>query len=264
MRLCSRMTSSPLEGEIAVVTGAAGRLGSDWTRGLAGAGARVLAVDLVIPAHQTHDAVLACVADVTDRESLERAAEVCRAQLGPPTILVNGAGIDQPPAADTPSRVLEEIPVEEFRKVIDVNLVGAFQSAQVFGAPMAAAQRGSIINIGSLYATIAPDPSMYDHLPLDPPFLKPPAYGASKAGLLQLTRYLARLWGPAGVRVNMLSPGGILGGQDAAFRQKFEARTPLRRLGRPDELIGALVFLASDASSYVTGAELRVDGGFTA
>jgi NAD(P)-dependent dehydrogenase (short-subunit alcohol dehydrogenase family) len=105
---------------------------------------------------------------------------------------------------------------------------------------------------------------MYDHMQLDPPFLKPAAYGASKAGVVNLTRYFARLWGPAGVRVNALSPGGVRGDQDAEFVRKFTARTPLGRLGEDEDLRGPLLFLASDASRYVTGHELRVDGGFTA
>lgn len=258
------MTSFRLDGAVAVVTGAAGKLGRSWVTGLAAAGARVLALDLADADALEAEGVVPCRADVTDRESLERAAALCHERLGTATVLVNGAGIDQPPFADAPSRTLEQLPAEAFRRILEVNLVGAFQAAQVFGGPMALAGAGSIVNIGSLYATIAPEPSMYEHIAVDPPFLKPPAYGASKAGLLQLTRYLARLWGPKGVRVNMLSPGGILGDQDAEFRRKFEARTPLRRLGQADELVGALVFLASDASSYVTGIELRVDGGFTA
>jgi NAD(P)-dependent dehydrogenase (short-subunit alcohol dehydrogenase family) len=123
------------------------------------------------------------------------------------------------------------------------------------------AGRGTIVNIGSLYASIAPEPAFYDHIP---GFLKPPAYGASKAAVVNLTRYFARLWGPHGVRVNALSPGGVLGGQDEQFLAKFSARTPLRRLAEADDLTGPLLFLASDASRYVTGHELRVDGGFTA
>jgi NAD(P)-dependent dehydrogenase (short-subunit alcohol dehydrogenase family) len=126
------------------------------------------------------------------------------------------------------------------------------------------AGRGSIVNIGSLYATIAPEPGFYDHLEADPPFLKPPAYGASKAGLLSLTRYFARLWGPHGVRVNALSPGGVRGGQDDEFVRKYCARVPLGRMAEPADLVWPLLFLASDASAYVTGHELRVDGGFTA
>jgi NAD(P)-dependent dehydrogenase (short-subunit alcohol dehydrogenase family) len=129
---------------------------------------------------------------------------------------------------------------------------------------MVAAGHGSIVNIGSLYASIAPEPRFYDHLPGDPPFLKPAAYGASKAAVLNLTRYFARLWGPHGVRVNAISPGGVEGGQDEQFLAKYTARVPLGRLAQEADLGGPLVFLASDASRYVTGHHLQVDGGFTA
>ncbi len=105
--------------------------------------------------------------------------------------------------------------------------------------------RGSIVNIGSLYATRAPDPQLYDHLDVDPPFLKPAAYGASKAGVVALTGYFARLWGPAGVRVNSLSPGGVAGGQDSEFVRKYTERVPLGRMADPADLVGPLVFLAS-------------------
>jgi NAD(P)-dependent dehydrogenase (short-subunit alcohol dehydrogenase family) len=117
------------------------------------------------------------------------------------------------------------------------------------------------VNIGSLYASISPEPSFYDHME---GFLKPPAYGASKAGLVALTKYFARLWGPRGVRVNALSPGGVRGGQDPEFLRKYCARVPLGRMAGADDLGGPLVFLASDAARYLTGHELRVDGGFTA
>ena len=127
---------------------------------------------------------------------------------------------------------------------------------------MCEAGRGSIVNIGSLYASIAPIPALYDHL--DPPFTKPAAYGASKAAVVNLTRYFARLWGPYGVRVNALSPGGMRGGQDGEFVRKYSERVPLGRMAEPSDLAGPMLFLASDASAYVTGHELRVDGGFTA
>jgi NAD(P)-dependent dehydrogenase (short-subunit alcohol dehydrogenase family) len=129
---------------------------------------------------------------------------------------------------------------------------------------MVAAGRGSIINIGSLYAGVSPDERFYDHIPGDPPFLKPPAYGASKAAVVNLTRYLATLWAPHGVRVNALSPGGVLGGQDEEFKGKFCHRVPMGRMATAEDLHGPLLFLASRASSYVTGTELMVDGGFTA
>jgi len=134
----------------------------------------------------------------------------------------------------------------------------------VFGSRMAHRGHGAIVNIGSLYASVSPDARLYEHLPTDPPFLKPPAYGASKGALVNLTRYLATHWGSRGVRVNALSPGGVEGGQDAEFRGKFTARVPLARMARGEDLGGPLIFLASAASAYVTGIELRVDGGFTA
>jgi NAD(P)-dependent dehydrogenase (short-subunit alcohol dehydrogenase family) len=129
---------------------------------------------------------------------------------------------------------------------------------------MVSAGRGSIINIGSLYAGVAPDTRFYDHIQSDPPFLKPPAYGASKAAVVNLTRYLAALWAPQGVRVNALSPGGVLGAQDEEFKRKFCERVPMGRMAVAADLRGPLLFLASSASSYVTGIELIVDGGFTA
>ena len=108
------------------------------------------------------------------------------------------------------------------------------------------------------------DAVIYDHLAGDLPFLKSPAYGASKAGVVNMTKYFSTLWGPSGVRVNTLSPGGVLGGQDEQFKAKYGSRVPLGRMAVPDDLTGPLVFLATAASSYVTGHELRVDGGFTA
>ena len=143
-------------------------------------------------------------------------------------------------------------------------MYGAFVAGQVFGAGMAVRGRGSIINIGSLYASVSPDARFYDHLPADPPFLKPPAYGASKAALVNLTRYLATHWGPKGVRVNALSPGGVEGGQDDQFKRKFTSRVPLGRMAVARDLGGPLIFLASDAASFVNGEILAVDGGFLA
>jgi len=250
--------TADLSGRLALVTGALGKLGPVWIAALAGAGARVIGVD--VRSGEVEGAGPVEVADVTDREALL----ALRERVGAPDVLVNNAGIDEPPSEGAGSLAIEDVPYDDFRRVLDVNLAGTFLVTQVFGSAMRDAGRGSIVNIGSLYASIAPDPSMYDHLDLEPPFLKPPAYGASKAGVVSLTRYFARLWGPHGVRVNALSPGGVLGEQDPEFLRKFTARTPLRRLAEVDDLTGPLLFLASDASRYVTGHELRVDGGFTA
>jgi NAD(P)-dependent dehydrogenase (short-subunit alcohol dehydrogenase family) len=184
--------------------------------------------------------------------------------VGEPSVLVNNAGVDQPPDSGGNRSRIEDLPIAEFRRMVEVNLIGTFQVTQAFGGRMARHGRGSIINIGSLYASVSPDQRFYDHLPGELPFLKSPAYGASKAGVVNLTKYFSTLWGPEGVRVNTLSPGGVLGAQDEQFKGKYGARVPLGRMAEPDDLAGPLVFLASGAASYVTGHELRVDGGFTA
>ncbi len=234
-------SARPLQGEVALVTGARGRLGPVWTAALEAAGAQVVGVDV-------DDA------DVRDRSSLQALRDRLPTA---PTILVNNAGIDQPPDAGA----LAVLDHAEFLRVLDVNLAGAFNATLVFGEAMVAAGGGAIVNIGSLYASIAPEPGFYDHMD---GFLKPPAYGASKAGLVQLTKYFARLWGPNGVRVNALSPGGVRGDQDPEFLRKYCARVPLGRMAEAEDLGGPLVFLASGAARYLTGHDLRVDGGFTA
>lgn len=266
------MTAGPLTGQVAVVTGALGKLGPVWCQALLDAGAAVAGIDLTgapmapeFQALQKRDpaGLRLYRADVRDRAALDQARAQCETDLGVATVLVNNAGIDSPPGP-AKTYLIQDIPAEVFRDILEVNLVGAFNALQVFGPPMVQLRRGSIINIGSLYASVSPDARFYDHLGSEPPFLKPPAYGASKAALVNLTRYLSTHWGPLGVRVNALSPGGVEGNQDEAFKRKFTARVPLGRMAAARDLAGPLIFLASDASSYVTGIELLVDGGFTA
>jgi NAD(P)-dependent dehydrogenase (short-subunit alcohol dehydrogenase family) len=261
-----------LDDRVAVVTGVSGKLGPVWISALAGAGARVAGLDLEASLGRPEvgrmqaelgDRFHTYAADVTSRASLEAARAQCLADLGVPAVLVNNAGIDSPPDAAASRFRMEDVPFEVSRAILEVNTLGAFQAAQVFGSEMLKAGRGSIVNVGSLYASVSPDLRFYDHLGDDPPFLKPPAYGASKAALLNLTKYLATAWAPRGVRVNALSPGGVEGGQDAEFKRKFRARVPLGRMAALDDLVGPLLFLASDASSFVTGHILPVDGGWT-
>ena len=263
-----------LRDDVAVVTGALGQLGPIWIRALLETGASVFALDLPgspisaefsnLQSRYDESRLKLDRTDVRDRHSLETACEHCNSAFGIPTILVNNAGIDRPPADSAKGYRLEDIPFEENRTIFEVNTLGLFQVTQIFGSRMAAAGRGSIINIGSLYASVSPDERFYNHIPGNPPFLKPPAYGASKAAVVNLTRYLATLWAPHGVRVNALSPGGVLGGQDEDFKSKFCNRVPLGRMAEAEDLYGPLLFLASQASAYVTGTELVVDGGFTA
>jgi NAD(P)-dependent dehydrogenase (short-subunit alcohol dehydrogenase family) len=262
-----------LDNQVAVVTGACGRLGPVWVEALLEAGARVAALELPGAAvsaaysqlaERFGDRVRRIDCDITDRHSIEAAAAAVVAIIGEPSVLVNNAGIDQPPDSGGNRWKIEQLPIEQFRKMVEVNLLGTFQVTQVIGARMAVSGGGSVVNIGSLYASVSPDQRFYDHLAGELPFLKSPAYGASKAAVVNMTKYFSTLWGPQLVRVNTLSPGGVLGAQDASFKAKYAARVPLGRMAEPSDLKGPLLFLASAASAYVTGHELRVDGGFTA
>jgi NAD(P)-dependent dehydrogenase (short-subunit alcohol dehydrogenase family) len=262
-----------LDNRIAVVTGASGKLGAVWTEALIEAGARVAALDLgaAVPTVRFEELTrkaggsIQCVdCDITKRDSIEAAANVVAERMGEPSILVNNAGIDQPPDSPGGRHHLHDLPIDDFRRMVEVNLLGTFQVIQVFGERMAAHGGGSIINIGSLYASVSPDPHFYAHLAGNAPFIKSPAYGASKAAVVNLSKFFATHWAGRGVRVNTLSPGGVLAGQDEQFKSKYGARVPLSRMAEPEDLKGPLIFLASSASSYVTGHELRVDGGFTA
>jgi NAD(P)-dependent dehydrogenase (short-subunit alcohol dehydrogenase family) len=262
-----------LAGQVGVVTGAGGKLGPVWVDALLEAGARVAALDL--PGARVSEAFEAVAAragaalvridcDITSRASIEAAAVAVESALGVATILVNNAGVDQPPDSPGGRHQLADLPIEQFRRMVEVNLLGTFQVIQVFGDRMAVQGGGSIVNIGSLYASVSPDPHFYDHLAGSAPFIKSPAYGASKAGVVSLSKFFSTHWAGRGIRVNTLSPGGVLAGQDPQFKDKYHARVPLGRMAVPADLKGPLIFLASSASSYVTGHELRVEGGFTA
>jgi NAD(P)-dependent dehydrogenase (short-subunit alcohol dehydrogenase family) len=255
------LAERPLERRVAVVTGVLGKLGPIWAKALSEAGATVVGIDVRRGA--TDGAAAIEEIDVRDPDAILAVRTRIEETYGGVDVLVNNAGIDEPPRPGASGPKLDDVSLETFRETVDVNLAGTYIATQIFGSGMRKRGRGSIVNIGSLYASVAPDPTIYEHLG-DPPFLKPPAYGASKAGIVNLTRYFARLWGPYGVRVNALSPGGVSGDQDEQFVSKYCARVPLRRMAKLADLVGPLLFLASDASSYVTGFDLRVDGGFSA
>jgi len=257
---------------VAVVTGACGKLGPIWVRALLETGAQVAALDLerVEPsgpytdiAERYPQRLQRFHVDVTSRASLVATREAVEERFGPVSIVVNNAGIDQPPGTPSQSFALEEIPEEVCRQVLEVNLVGLFLTTQVFLPSIKASGGGSVINIGSIYGHVSPDVRLYSHIEIDPPFLKPPMYGASKAGVDSLTRYLATHVAADGIRVNSLVPGGVLGEQDEEFKRKFCDRVPLNRMATADDLVGPLLFLASEASSYVTGQSLLIDGGLS-
>jgi NAD(P)-dependent dehydrogenase (short-subunit alcohol dehydrogenase family) len=264
-----------LNDKVAVVTGASGLLGQEHCAALASAGASVVALDLDLASVQgfaerlsraSGKRVLGLAADVTSQASLDTARDAILTEFGQIDVLVNNAAIDDKYAPDDSLEAssFEHYSAERFRKQLDVNVTGVFLCCQRFGTPMADRGSGSIINVASTYGVTAPQQDLYRDGAGRQRFFKGPAYPASKAAVIQLTRFLASYWGGRGVRVNTLSPGGVFVDQDETFVQNYADRTPLRRMARPSDYRGAVVFLASEVSTYMTGANLVVDGGWTA
>jgi NAD(P)-dependent dehydrogenase (short-subunit alcohol dehydrogenase family) len=265
-----------LVGKTALVTGAAGLLGEHHCRALARAGAQVVCADVSeaavteLSGALTQAYGLRCLGvrlDVTDKASVEGVRDQVVDAFGSLDVLVNNAAIndkfESPELAKEQSR-FENYPLEMWRRSIDVNVTGVFLCAQVLGQLMADQGSGSIINIASTYGVVAPDQKLYRRPDGTQDFFKSAAYPTTKGAVLAFTRFLAAYWGDRGVRVNALSPGGVFQDQEPHFVANYAAKTPLGRMARPDDYEGAIVFLASDASRYMTGANLVVDGGFTA
>jgi NAD(P)-dependent dehydrogenase (short-subunit alcohol dehydrogenase family) len=264
-----------LEGKVAVVTGAAGLLGVHHCAALAEAGAHVVATDLhgaplvelTRRLAQAHDAeMLAVECDVADAASVAALRDGVLDRFAQVDLLVNNAAINErvEDARTAPPGRFEDYPLAAWEQSFKVNVTGTFLCCQAIGSEMARRGKGSIVNVASTYAVVAPDQSLYQDANGHQAFYKSAAYPSTKGAVLSLTRYLAAYWGRQGVRVNALCPGGVENGQGPEFLRRYSERTPLGRMGRPWELGGALVFLASDASDYMTGATLLVDGGFTA
>src|SRR5262245_43364966 len=266
-----------LDGEVAIVTGGTGRLGSQYARALSSAGAAVALFDVAPPGPRL-DALLASAAristhavDTTDRPSVERAIGEVAARFGAPTILINNAGLGTSPAdAALETGRFERYPESAWNAMIASHLTSALVVSQAFLASFVAAKctAGSIVNISSTYGVVSPDQSLYEGQRRDGrEWFKPVGYSVAKSGMLNFTRWLAEYCGHQrlGVRVNTLAPGGVReDGHSPEFVAEYERRTPLGRMAREDDYNGAIVFLASKASAYMTGATLVVDGGWTA
>lgn len=255
-----------LDDKVVVLTGAAGIIGTEVVARFLEAGARVFALDrqqdlLRERLGASHDALLTCEADVSSRTSLEAAFELLSQRWGVPHVLINNAATK----SENFFEPFETFPVEDWNEVMAVNLTGAMLSAQVFGGAMATRGGGSIVNTLSIYGIVAPDQRIYEGSEYLGRAINTPAiYSASKAGLWGLTKYLATYWGHRGVRVNAVTPGGVFSGQNDTFVENYSRRTPLGRMAGADDMAHAMRYLASDASKYMTGHNLVVDGGWTA
>ena len=257
-----------LTGKVAIVTGAAGQLGGEYVKTLLSAGTSVAAFDIDFNNTKSKlddinsNNLIKVEVDITKRGSLENGLETVIRKIGNPEILINNAAIDAPPNADEQETgPFELYPESSWQNIMDVNLKGTFLSCQSVGRHMAKTCGGSIINVSSLYGILSPDQRVYEYK--EKPFFKPAAYSVSKAGVLGLTKYLATYWANHNVRVNTLTLGGVFNHQDETFLKNYVNKVPLGRMAREDDYNGAILFLASDASSYMTGSNLIIDGGYS-
>jgi NAD(P)-dependent dehydrogenase (short-subunit alcohol dehydrogenase family) len=276
------MSLFDLDGRVVVVTGALGQLGRQFCDALLAHGARVAGLDR-LPSDEAAALIAArggqklksadgkrfayMQADVTDKASLENARAAIEAHFGEAAFgLVNNAALDSPPDSDSrETGPFETYPVENWERVFSVNAKGPFLCCQVFGSAMAEAGRGSIVNVGSIYGIVSPDQKLYQYRrDRGETFFKPVAYSASKSSLYNLTRYLAGYWGDKGVRANIVTFSGVFNNQDQAFLDRYLPKVPLGRMADEADYNGTIVYLMSDASAYMTGSNVVIDGGFSA
>jgi NAD(P)-dependent dehydrogenase (short-subunit alcohol dehydrogenase family) len=268
-----------VSGKIVVITGGLGQIGAEFVKEFLRRDAKVAVLSRTASAQKAekaltkefaqHANLLLVQADITNKNSINNALDVVEAKWSVPDVLINNAGIDtQPSAPPEVSGPFETFPEEVFREVVETNLVGTFLMTQSFGARLIKAGKGgSIINVGSIYGMLSPVQDIYAYKKemTGVPFIKPVAYSAAKSGIYNLTRYCATYWAKQGIRVNTLTPSGVWREtQDEHFHRNYHERMPMGRMARADEFNGAVVFLASDASTYMTGSNLVVDGGWTA
>jgi NAD(P)-dependent dehydrogenase (short-subunit alcohol dehydrogenase family) len=264
-----------LKGKAAVVTGGAGLLGVEFCRTLAEAGASVLVADLnAEAAFNAAEALrkagfnaLHAAVDVTQADSAAAMVQACAAEFGRLDVIVNSAAMDPKFDASQPGQhrnTFEDYPLAMWQQAVDVNLTGVFLCCQAAARQMVAQGNfGSIINICSTYGLVPPDQRIYEK-PGQPKQYKPAFYTATKAGVLGLTKYIASYYAGTRIRANCLTPGGVYNNHDETFTRNYSYRTILGRMAERDEMNGGLLFLASDASAYMTGGNLVVDGGWTA
>lgn len=261
-----------LTGRVAIVTGGAGLLGQEFCRTLAEAGAQVVVADLnesaatqtALEINQHTGRVMAIAVDVTKPQSVNNMVENTLKAYSRLDILVNSAALDPKfdPQHGGHINTFEDYPLELWNQALAVNLTGAFLCCQAAGRVMLAQGGGVMINMSSIYGITAPDQRLYQKSGQKPVF-KPAYYPVTKTGILGLTTYLATYYAGKNIRVNAISPGGVYNGHDEDFVKAYSAKTILGRMAYKDDMNGALLFLASDASAYMTGANIVVDGGWS-
>ena len=262
-----------LANKVVVVTGGAGLLGQVFCQALVDVGAHVAIVDLNLESAETvakrinkseAQKVVTLGSDITSPESVTQMVANVVKQLGRIDVLVNNAA-SKGSSLDAFFESFEDYSLKTWREVMSVNIDGLFLVAQAVGKQMKKQGGGSIIQTSSIYGVVAPDQRIYEGSEYNGrPINTPAVYSASKSAVNGLTNYLATYWASSKIRVNSLTPGGIASGQNSEFNKKYSNRVPLGRMGEATELVGALIYLASDASSYVTGQNLIVDGGLSA
>jgi NAD(P)-dependent dehydrogenase (short-subunit alcohol dehydrogenase family) len=257
-----------LTGRTALVTGGAGLLAAEHAIALSSYGATVILADLnkekciaaTAALQQQGINAAAKYCDVTSKDSWFALVEEIVGEYGSIDILVNNAGFTNQSKSANFDNSFEEFPLEDWNAIMNVNLTGTFLGCQAAGRQMLKQGKGSIINLASLYGVVSPNHNIYPGTGIS----QPVAYSVSKHGVVGLTKYVATLWASKGVRVNSLTPGGIFNGHKGLFLERFQQLNPIGRMSDKTELRGAIVYLASDASSHVVGHNLIVDGGWTA
>ena len=264
-----------MSGKTVIVTGAAGLLGKQFSLAIAQAGANVLLADLAEDVAHANAAELLSLGlnaastrvDVTDPKSAEAMVETALDAYDRVDVLINSAALDpkfdSANAGSQGANAFETYALDSWRQALDVNLTGTFLATQAAVQPMLSQGQGVVVNICSTYGLVGPDQRLYER-PDGSRSFKPVYYSVTKAGILGFTRYLATYYAGKNIRVNALTPGGVFNDHDETFTNQYNSRTVLGRMAHIDEMSAAMLFLCSDASSYMTGSNLVVDGGWTA